>query len=143
MNRALVFIDGTICDDRHRLPLFGTPAFCADKNILNDRPVPGSVDFLNTLSQNYQIIYMGARSPVLLTVTKQWLTAQGFPIGKIYLSETLTGRLQIAKEQLSGLNIAVGIGDRWDDNLLHLTLGCKSIIVREYSADWESIQDLI
>jgi hypothetical protein len=34
---VLVFIDGTICDDRQRLHLLGTPDFCKREEILKGR----------------------------------------------------------------------------------------------------------
>lgn len=33
---ALIFIDGTICDDRHRINLYGTAEFYAEENVMND-----------------------------------------------------------------------------------------------------------
>ena len=140
MKSILVFIDGTICDDRQRLNLLGTDDFNLNENILKDIPVSGSVEFLNNVSKNYQIIYIGARLPQLLGVTVQWLKEQGFPDGKIYLAPTQNERIKIVQEELIKENITVGIGDRWDDNQLHLILGCKSIIVQEYHADWDFVE---
>lgn len=50
---VLVFIDGTICDDRHRIHLFGTAEFYSEENVMNDEPVAGSVRFLNELAERY------------------------------------------------------------------------------------------
>lgn len=33
-----------------------------------------------------------------------------------------------------------GIGDRWDDNELHLELGCQSFILKEWSPDWDVVR---
>lgn len=69
----LVFIDGTICDTRHRNDLFGTDAFSLDENILKDAPTDGSVEFLNSLADRYSIVYIGARPEGVMDITKQWL----------------------------------------------------------------------
>lgn len=138
-NYALIFIDGTICDDRHRLSFFGTDEFNAPKKILQDKPVPGSVEFLRKLSSEYNLIYIGARSPGLMDITKQWLASCGFPDGELYLGATQRERLDIVKEELKHKTIVVGIGDRWDDNQLHLEIGCQSIIVKEYAGDWDFV----
>lgn len=58
MNSVLVFIDGTICDQRHRIYLYGTPNFNLDDNILNDIPTPGSIKCVTELSKKYNIIYI-------------------------------------------------------------------------------------
>lgn len=137
---ALVFIDGTICDDRHRLHLFGTNDFSAPENILKDKPVSGSLEFLQTLSNKYNLIYIGARSPELTDITRQWLASCGFPDGELYLAAAQEERLNLVKKILRNKNIAIGIGDRWDDNQLHLEIGCKSIIVKEYNANWDFVK---
>lgn len=136
---ALVFIDGTICDDRHRLPLLGTSEFILPENIAQDVPVTGSVEFLSRLSSDYNIIYIGARAPELTEITKQWLNYCGFPDGEVYLAQTQQERLDIVKNKLHNKQITIGIGDRWDDNQLHLEIGCKSIIVKEYAGDWDFV----
>lgn len=136
---ALIFIDGTICDDRHRLSLYGTSEFCKADNIMKDSPVAGSVKFLCELSKRYNLIYIGARTPDLYDITKRWLDENGFPDGELYLTATQAERLVLAANELKSKNIIVGIGDRWDDNQLHLELGCKSIIVKEYSGDWNNV----
>lgn len=140
---VLIFIDGTICDDRQRIDLFGTEEFYNEHNVMNDKPVAGSVQFVNTLAQKYNIIYFGARPESTLAVTKKWLSANGFPKGKVFLSAHQNERLEITKTCLSNENIILGIGDRWDDNQLHLILGCKSVIVREYHGDWNFVSNYI
>lgn len=136
----LVFLDGTICDDRHRLNLLGTQEFYAHDNMMKDQPVLGSVDFLNYMAKKYEIIYIGARSSELVEVTHEWIENHGFPKGKVYLAPTQHERVEIVKNELIKCNIEVGIGDRWDDNQLHLILGCKSVIVQEYNADWDFVK---
>ena len=140
---VLVFIDGTICDDRHRIHLFGTAEFYSEENLMNDEPVAGSVRFLNELAERYRIIYIGARPESILSITQKWLDRNGFPDGKVYLAAEQSERIRIAESVLADENIVLGIGDRWDDNQLHLILGCKSVIVKEYEGDFEYIKRYI
>ena len=140
---VLIFIDGTICDDRQRIALFGTEEFYNEHNVMSDIPVANSVEFVNTLAQKYNIVYLGARPESTLVVTKKWLSVNGFPEGKVFLSEQYNERLEMAKTILSDSNIVLGIGDRWDDNQLHLILGCKSVIVKEYHGDWDFVLNYI
>jgi len=34
----------------------------------------------------------------------------------------------------------MGIGDRWDDNELHLEIGCLRIIVKEHAGNWDTVR---
>ncbi len=140
MKEILVFIDGTICDDRHRLYLYGTSEFNKADNVLNDVAVIGSVECLNELNEQFNIIYIGARSEQMKEVTLEWLKKTGFPNGQVYLSEKKEDRLEIAKVLSKKYNIVAGIGDRWDDNELHLEIGCISIILEEYKGNWNIVR---
>lgn len=140
MNTILVFIDGTICDDRHRLQLYGTSHFNQVENILNDISVIGSVECLNELHEHFNIIYIGARPEQIKEVTLEWLIRTGFPNGQIYLSEKQEDRLKIAKALSKKYDIVEGIGDRWDDNELHLEIGCMSLILEEYKGNWNTVR---
>lgn len=140
MKAVLVFIDGTICDTRHRNHLFGRDEFYLNENILKDIPTEGSVKFLNELAKKYSLIYIGARPEALTSVTSQWLKTAGFPSGRLYLADTQERRLAIAASLKKQFDFAAGIGDRWDDNELHLVLGCQSFILKEYSPNWDVIR---
>lgn len=140
MESVLVFIDGTICDDRHRLHLYGTPEFNRDEIVLNDAAVAGSVECLKELRKQFHIIYIGARPGRMREVTEKWLRKEGFPPGDVYLSEQQENRLQTARQLSEKYRIATGIGDRWDDNELHLEIGCLSIILEEYHGNWNTVR---
>lgn len=99
MKAILVFIDGTICDTRHRNHLFGTDDFYLSENVLNDIPTDGSVAFLNELAATHLLIYIGARPNWLTDLTAQWLRCAGFPQSDIYLGETHANRC-IAQDPL-------------------------------------------
>ena len=140
---VLIFIDGTICDDRHRLNLYGTAEFYSEKNVMKDKPVADSVEFASELAKRYRIIYIGARPESMLSITQKWLDRNEFPKGKVYLANEQSERMKIVESVLAHENIVLGIGDRWDDNQLHLILGCKSVIVKEYEGDFEYIKRYI
>ena len=140
---VLIFIDGTICDDRHRINLYGTAEFYSEENVMKDKPVAESVQFVNELAEKYDIIYIGARPENMLSITYKWLDKNGFPKGKVFLAVEQNERIRIAEFVLASENIVLGIGDRWDDNQLHLILGCKSVIVKEYQGDFDFINRYI
>lgn len=98
MDAILIFIDGTICDTRHRHHLFGTSDFYSESQILKDSPTPDSVNCIKELSQKYKIIYIGARPNYYKNITKKWINETGFPVGDLYLSENQSERLEIAKK---------------------------------------------
>ena len=63
----------------------------------------------------------------------------GFPLGPVYLGETQAERLALVKDLRDKFDFVAGIGDRWDDNELHLEIGCLSIILQEHAGDWASV----
>ncbi len=143
MYSVLVFIDGTICDQRHRINLFGTPDFNLDDNILNDIPTQGSVECMAELSKKYNLIYIGARPDTYVDITREWLNKVGFPEGDVYLGGNQQERMKIVLELKEKNDFIAGIGDRWDDNELHLALGCKSFILKEWEPNWDTVRRYI
>lgn len=143
MKKILVFIDGTICDDRKRLPLINNPEFFNQNLVLQDLPVPNSVECLQKLSTFYKIVYLSARPTSMQSITEEWLTKNNYPEGQVFLGESLEVRINIARQLKFGSDFLVGIGDRWDDNELHGLLGCQSIILEEYCGNWGSVYNRI
>ena len=139
MKAILVFIDGTICDERQRYALLDEPSFHARKWILKDEAVPGSVQCLQGLSTKYKLVYIGSRPDTAISATQEWLNLKGFPAGPVFLAETQADRLRIAYEFKNDYDFIAGIGDRWDDNELHTELGCLSIILKEHEGDWNRV----
>jgi soluble P-type ATPase len=140
MKAVLVFIDGTICDRSSQLHLMGTPAFYERAAILEGLPVAGSVLCLQELNNIYKLIYIGARPASALHFTQEWLENMGFPRGPVYLASSQEERLTIVKDLRSKIDFVAGIGDRWDDNELHLEIGCLSIIVKEHAGNWDTVR---
>lgn len=140
MKSILVFIDGTICDTRHRNNFIGKPNFYSNEEILKDLPTPNSVNCIKELSKKYKIIYIGARPDFLTKITEDWLNKTGFPQGDVYLAEYQEERVKLAIKLKHYFNFIAGIGDRWDDNELHLEIGCLSIILKEYEGNWDIVR---
>jgi len=90
MKFILVFIDGTICDNRHRISLMGTDEFFSDENILKDIPTNGSVECVKELAKMFHLIYIGARPDKYVSITKEWLKKSGFSDGDVYLGKNQT-----------------------------------------------------
>ena len=140
MKAILVFIDGTTCDMRHRIPAQGTPKFFFNENIMKDIPTVGSVKCMNELAKNYHLVYIGARPAEYNEITKKWYLANGFPDGEVYCGKNQTERMNIIKELEKKYEFYAGIGDRWDDNELHLELGAKSFILQEWTPNWDAVR---
>ena len=142
MQAVLVFLDGTVCDMRHRIPLqrLGNKWFFSDKKIMKDTPTAGSVEMMKELAEKYRLIYIGARPDAYVDITTKWLRSVGFPDGEVYLGENQQERMDITKQLKSKYAFAAGIGDRWDDNELHLELGCQSFILKEWEPDWNTVR---
>jgi uncharacterized HAD superfamily protein len=139
MKAVLVFIDGTICDTRHRHHMAGTPDFHKREEILKDHATPGSVTCLQEIARRHSIVYMGARPSSTLPYTKEWLDKMGFPEGHVILASSQVDRVALVKDLSERFDFTAGIGDRWDDNELHLEIGCLSIILKEYEGNWDIV----
>jgi uncharacterized HAD superfamily protein len=140
MQAILVFLDGTICDMRHRIPLMGKKKFFSDEKIMKDTPTAGSVEMMRELAGKYRLVYIGARPDAYVDITRQWLQSVGFPDGEVYLGKNQQERMDITKRLKSKYAFAAGIGDRWDDNELHLELGCQSFILKEWEPNWDTVR---
>ena len=140
MKSILVFIEGTITGFGTRADLFGTPQFYADEEILKDTVCHGSVACMNELAEIYDIVYIGASPPETLMATQKWLKVNGFPDGEIVFGCNQDERMKQVKELKKRKEFFAGIGDRWDDNELHLELGCKSIILKECEGNWDIVR---
>jgi len=140
MQAILVFLDGTVCDMRHRIPLQGKKKFFTDEKIMQDIPTAGSVELMKELAARYKLIYIGARPDAHVDITAKWLHSVGFPEGEVYLGKNQQERMDITKQLKGKHDFAAGIGDRWDDNELHLELGCQSFILKEWEPDWDTVR---
>jgi hypothetical protein len=140
MKAILVFIDGTTCDMRHRIPQQGTAGFFSDENIMKDIPTAGSVACMCELAEKYHLVYIGARPAEFNEITKKWFLANGFPDGEVYCGKSQAERMDIVKALKNKYEFFAGIGDRWDDNELHLELRAKSFILQEWTPNWGTVR---
>lgn len=90
-----------------------------------------------------KIIYMGARDNSLVKISEEWLFKSGFPQGEIYLAENQNESIEIIKNIQKKYDFIAGIGDRWDDNELHLEIGCLSIILKEFDGNWNTVRKYV
>jgi len=128
---------------RHRLTLRETPAFHAREAMLKDVPVGGSVEVLRELAKEYTIVYLGFRPAASLPQTEEWLAQAGFPEGLVQAAATQAERVEAVRHLSRRFAFAAGIGDRWDDNELHLEMGCPSIILEEFEGKWETVRRFV
>ena len=140
MKAILVFVDGVICDYRQRLHLSGAPEYTKREIMMKDAPAPDSVRCLQELARRYQIVYLTARPEAAKATTEDWLSAMNFPKGPLYTGQTPADRLALASVLREQFEFEAGLGAHWDDNELHLELGCKSIILKEFDVDWEIVR---
>ena len=143
MKAVLVFIDGIICDHRQRQHLSGTPDFSKREVLMKDAPTPDSVRCLQELSQRYSLVYLTARPETAKAATEEWLNAMNFPKGPLFVAQTPADRLALAPTLRQQFEFEAGLGAHWDDNELHLELGCRSIILKEFEVDWEIVRKLL
>ena len=143
MKSILVFLDGTVCDMRHRIPLMGKDDFFSDENILKDVPTMGSIELMNELVKTFHLVYIGARPEKYVEITKKWLKITGFPEGDVYLGKNQNERMKIVMDLKQKMDFFAGIGDRWDDNELHLELDCQSFILKEWEPNWDTVRKYI
>ena len=142
MKAILVFLDGTVCNMRHRIRLrrLGDGVFHSDKNILKDTATAGSAECMRELAETYQLVYIGARPGQYVDITRKWLRHAGLPDGEVYLGQNQQERMRIVMDLKGKFDFAAGIGDRWDDNELHLELGCQSFILKEWEPNWDTVR---
>ncbi len=140
MKAVLVFIDGIVCDGRQRQHLSGAPDFYKREVVMKDALTPDSARCLQELSRRYKIVYLAARPEAARAVTEEWLNAMNLPKGPLFMGQTPAERLALAPTLREQFECEAGIGAHWDDNKLHLELGCKSIILKEFEVDWEIVR---
>ena len=66
-----------------------------------------------------------------------------FPTGPVYLARTSSERLRLVEGLRSKFQFVAGIGDRWDDKVCHLTIGCLSIILKEFEGNWVTVRSYL
>jgi len=128
---AVIDIDGTISDDRHRLDLLPKvhhpkpPQSEYDKYhrfCKMDEPLPGALEFLNAIAIECEIVYLTARPEHYRESTISWLQQHCFPVGCLIMREELNtqGSAKFKRKQLLNLiegnmcDVRVVVDDRED-----------------------------
>jgi len=83
---------------------------------------------------------VAARPETAKAATEEWLNAMNFPKGPLFVGQTPADRLVLAPALRQEFEFEAGLGTHWDDNELHLELGCTSIILKEFEVDWEIVR---
>ena len=156
MSRAIAVldIDGTVADARHRLHLIGDGAASADKTDSDDRteheqwvrffdaavddpPLPEGVAKARQLAEVHDIVWLTGRPERLRAVTERWLAQHGLPTGRLLMlpdgDRTLTRRykLDAIRRLAEEREVAVVIDD--DPRVVALLEAANLPVLR---ADW-------
>ncbi|MFC1782236.1 hypothetical protein ACFL02_01455 [Planctomycetota bacterium] len=124
----------------------------------NIPPLPGAVEILNGLTEDYDIIYLTARDDLYVNVTKYWLDMYGLPRAPLFvcdLSEEPVDQGAFKKEVLKKLKaqwpkITIGVGDKVHDAEAYLANGMEAYIIGEHDelpdktisvTSWKEIQE--
>jgi len=136
-SKLLIFIEGTIMDDRAILYLKVTKHESGYLRRLPEAvPVEGAVEFCKQASAHFDIVYHGARGEEQRELYQEWLAKHGFPEGEI-----VVGHYK-AKKLPAGILYAVD--DRIQDaEEYYPKFGIQLIPVNEYCARWEKVLMII
>jgi phosphatidate phosphatase APP1 len=107
------------------------------KKSTEQKPMPASVEALNALAADYQIVFLTHRSALLRAKTKAWLRESGFPRAPIILWHpgqepllSMTFKAEaIAKLKRDFPHVAVGIGDKKSDAQAYVKNGLQPYIL--------------
>lgn len=105
--------------------------------VIGGSPAPGSRACLAELAQNYLPVYLETRSGPGPATPDRRLRDFGFPPGEVLPAPVEAERIRELSEKY---RFAFGIGGGWDDNELHLALGCRSIILDERQPNWDTVR---
>jgi hypothetical protein len=134
----LVFVDGVLCDSRHRQAYAGTPRCNWPTMLLKDRPAPGAKACLETLAERFRLVYILARPPKALGPSCRWLAEQGFPGGLVLIGETIADRARTvtrAREEF-GYEIVASIGTSETEAKILKRLGLTSLVGEEFAPNF-------
>jgi hypothetical protein len=100
------------------------------------RCLPGSVEALSALAQNYRVVYLTARDETLHDKTRAWLDEKGFPPGPLFCRDFHLGeKSQTYKRQfLAELakrypQLVVGVGNTVGDASAYLHNGLRPFML--------------
>lgn len=118
-------------------------AFTEDA-VMQDIPLPYSVEVMNELSRKYEISYLTARGWDDGTTTRKWLKKHGYPTGEILIVNSLADKIPVLAEDRPEIFIDdFETGQEKDCHTFH----CDRVIEIEnmgikviYDIDWQKIR---
>jgi hypothetical protein len=126
---VVIDLDHTVVDSSFIYVLLGS----AD-------PMPGSVDGVKKIAENYSVIYLTHRPDLLTHRSKIWLREHGYPLGVLLVSpfkQSLGGSGEFKSSMLADVrikfpNILVGIGDKISDAQAYVENGMEAYLIPYY-----------
>jgi hypothetical protein len=114
-------------------------------------PLPGALETLVDLADNYHIVYLTARPRSLQQKTRRWLEVQGFPAGPVLAAPRLRDFLQqkrfkrrlLADKQNEWDNMLIGIGDKPTDARAYRQNDMLAIVVNPWPGQRYNDQDVV
>lgn len=98
-------IDNTVSDQLKRFERFFDrqtkklhPQALLDSEMLQDEPLPGAIQAIQTFSEYYKIIWLSARSMSQWGPTQQWLLKYGFHIDELILVDSHDNKIPFLRE---------------------------------------------
>lgn len=138
----------TICDIDHTIVNFSFFRFLFGKRLY---PIKGAKDTLNSLQNNYHLIYLTHRDKRFSALTKKWLKIHQIPFGPVFfwsinedpfLSAKYKIRaLQKIQEQ-SKLSLEIGIGDRLSDMKAYSAMNIPNRFLIKKGEQWQKIMEV-
>jgi phosphatidate phosphatase PAH1 len=112
------------------------------------KPLPYSAVAMNKIAKKYSIVYLTHRFSGMTTVSKQWLSENGFPVGPLLTNKSgelssgdyKYGRLAHLKQKFK--NIEIGVGDKESDIESCRSNGIKVYWILKYEDESRSLRKL-
>ena len=100
-----VDIDNTVSDQMDRLKrineenLYPIEEYANDPDwVLSDKVIPGSVEAIQSLSEDHEINWLSARKDNLLDATNHWLKDNKFVVNKVFLLKSLKEKINFLEQ---------------------------------------------
>ena len=112
------------------------------------KPLPYSANAMNMIAKRYSIVYLTHRFSGMTSISKQWLSDNGFPVGPLLTNKSGAlssgnykyGKLANLKEKFK--NIEIGVGDKETDIESCRSNGIKAYWIVKYKEKSRSLQKL-
>ncbi len=101
---VLLDIDNTVNNQQERFLKFTHDGTCdyrkanGWRELLQDQPLPGSVEVVGRLAQHFRIIWLTSRSIKTGAVTYYWLRKNGFPVHLLVCTGSFRRKIQFIQD---------------------------------------------